>query len=357
MKDSGYDSNSAVIAHRASGYAPAVNGFENAGFVNMTVPQGAGALYSTTQDLLKWEQGLFGGKLLKAASLEKMTTPFKQNYAFGLFVDTVGGRKMIEHNGGIQGFNTDMQYFPEDKLTVIVLANVNGSAPGDIAKKLAALAHGETVKLTSERKEITLDPKVLGRLVGAYQMGPGMNMLITLDKNQLLSKLGNQQPVPIYPESETMFFTKVVDAELEFPSLNDKGMASQLILHQNGRDMPAKRLDEAEAKQIAGAAAAFAKRLEDQTADSRSEAALRGLIGELLAGKLALDAMGPNAQRQVALMRPMTAEMGSLQSMIFKGVGPAGPDIYTVKFEKGTLEYRIWIALDGKIDNANARIP
>ena len=84
MKDSGYDSNSAVIPHRASGYVFGKNGFENAGFVHMSIPQGAGALYSTTEDLLKWEQGLFGGKVLKAASLEKMTTPFKNNYAFGL---------------------------------------------------------------------------------------------------------------------------------------------------------------------------------------------------------------------------------------------------------------------------------
>jgi len=54
-------------------------------------PAGCGArLYSTTEDLLKWEQGLFGGRVLKAASLQKMTTPFKSNYAFGLQVQTAG---------------------------------------------------------------------------------------------------------------------------------------------------------------------------------------------------------------------------------------------------------------------------
>jgi CubicO group peptidase (beta-lactamase class C family) len=148
MKDSGYDSNSAVIAHRASGYVAGTRGYENAGFVHMSVPQGAGALYSTTEDLLKWEQGLFGGKVLKAASLEKMTTPVKNNYAFGLQVDTAGGHKVIEHGGGIEGFVTELEYYPDDKLTVVVLENVNGAAPpGEIAKKLAALALGETVKL------------------------------------------------------------------------------------------------------------------------------------------------------------------------------------------------------------------
>ena len=67
MRDSGYDSNSAVIPHRAAGYTFSNNHFENAGFVHMSVPYGAGALYSTTEDLLKWEQALFGGKVLTAA--------------------------------------------------------------------------------------------------------------------------------------------------------------------------------------------------------------------------------------------------------------------------------------------------
>ena len=68
MKDSGYDSNTAVIPRRAAGYMPSPTGPVNAGFVHMSIPHGAGALYSTTEDLLRWEQGLFGGKLLSAAS-------------------------------------------------------------------------------------------------------------------------------------------------------------------------------------------------------------------------------------------------------------------------------------------------
>src|SRR5580704_18443146 len=105
MKDSGYDSNSAIILHRASGYAPSAKGTIHAGYIDMSIPFSAGALYSTTEDLLRWEQGLMGGKLLSAASLAKMTTPFKNDYAFGLAVHAVNGHKVIEHGGGIEGFN------------------------------------------------------------------------------------------------------------------------------------------------------------------------------------------------------------------------------------------------------------
>jgi len=149
MNDSGYDSNSAVIPRRASGYAPSANGLANARYIDMSIPFSAGGLYSTTGDLLRWEQGLFGGKVISAASLGRMTTPFKDNYAFGLAVRTLNGQKVIDHNGGIEGFNTEMAYYPDDKLTVIVLGNLNGGAPGEIASKLASVAHGETVLLSS----------------------------------------------------------------------------------------------------------------------------------------------------------------------------------------------------------------
>jgi CubicO group peptidase (beta-lactamase class C family) len=361
MKDSGYDSNSAVIPNRASGYVylKDKNRYENAGFVHMTIPQGAGALYSTTENLLKWEQGLFGGKLLKPASLEKMTTVVKNDYAFGLQVQTTGGRKMIEHGGGIEGFNTELEYYPQDKLTVVVLGNVNGAAPGQIANKLAALQHGENVKVPGERKEISLDPKQLTRYVGAYQMTNGPVMLVTLDNNQLLSKLGNQQPVPIFAESPTMFFPKVVDAELEFTKDDDQGHPTLLTLHQNGRDMSATRLPDADYQRAAAAAAATAKRIKDQTPAPGSEAALRRMIEELGAGKPNYDQMSAglaNATRQqLPQLESTLKQLGALQSLTFKGVGPAGPDIYTAKFENGVLEYRIWLAPDGKIESATVR--
>jgi CubicO group peptidase (beta-lactamase class C family) len=141
MKDSGYDSNTAIIEHRAAGYSPGPAGPVNAGYVNMTVPSGAGALYSTTHDLLKWEQGLFAGKLLTPESLAKMTTPFKNNYGFGLVVRTTDGIKSIWHNGGIQGFNASLAYYPDSRITVAVLSNLNGVAPDAIVFKLGAVAN------------------------------------------------------------------------------------------------------------------------------------------------------------------------------------------------------------------------
>jgi len=240
MKDSGYDSNSAVIRQRAAGYAPGPSGPINAAFIHMSVPHAAGALYSTTEDLLRWEQGLFGGKLLSAASLEKMTTPFKENYAFGVFVQTRNGRKVISHGGGIEGFNTELAYYPDEKLTVAVLANLNGPSASEMVPRLAALALGDAVKLTSERKEIAIAPKLLAQYVGTYELAPAINMMITLDGDRLMAQLSGQARIPLFAESESEFFLKVVDAQIDFGK-DDQGKVTHLVLHQNGRDQKAVR--------------------------------------------------------------------------------------------------------------------
>ena len=240
MKDSGYDSNFAVIEHRAAGYTRSKDGPVNAGFINMTIPFSAGALYSTTEDLLRWEQGLFGGKVLKPASLAKMTTPFKEDYAFGLGVATKNGRKQIAHGGGIEGFNTSMTYFPEEKLVVIVLANINGPFADTIDNQLAQVIHGEKVVLAAERKEVSVSQDILRKYVGTYELAPDFSLVMTFENGQLMSQATNQNKNPLFAESESRFFLKVVDAQVEFFK-NDKGEVTHLLLYQGGREMKGMR--------------------------------------------------------------------------------------------------------------------
>jgi CubicO group peptidase (beta-lactamase class C family) len=240
MKDSGYDSNTAVIRSRAAGYTRGPGGLVNAGFVHMSIPFSAGALYSTTDDLLRWERGLFGGNVLSDASLTKMTTAFKSDYAFGLIVRVVNGHKVISHDGGIEGFNTYLAYYPENKLTVIVLSNVNGSAPDEMGPKLGAMVLGDAVRLTSERKEIVVPGPILAQYTGTYTLAPGFDLVITLESGQLMGQATGQGKLPLFAESETSFFLKVVDAQIDF-ARDGAGTVTSLTLHQGGRDAKAMR--------------------------------------------------------------------------------------------------------------------
>jgi CubicO group peptidase (beta-lactamase class C family) len=243
MNDSGYDSNSAIIERRASGYTNNGKTFLNADFVHMSIPHAAGALYSTTADLLRWQRGLYGNKLLRPESVRKMMTPFKDGYALGITIGESDNRKFVRHGGGIEGFNTELVYYPDTQITIAALSNVNGSGPSQIVSKLGPMAHGANVTLTSERKEIAVPAETLKKYVGTYSIAPNVTVMVRLDGNQLTTQVSGQPKTPAFAESETRFFLKVVDAQFEFSS-GPEGKVTHLMLYQNGREIKAQRVSD-----------------------------------------------------------------------------------------------------------------
>jgi hypothetical protein len=87
----------------------------------------------------------------------------------------------------------------------------------------------------AERTEIKVDPAILARYVGTYQLAPNFSVTFTLEGDQLMTQATNQPKFPVYPESQRRFFLKVVDAEAEFFT-DDKEQVSYVILHQGGAD-------------------------------------------------------------------------------------------------------------------------
>lgn len=132
-----------VIKLRATGYAWEGGKLRNGEYVSPTQPFSAGALISTVTDLAKWDAALYTEKLLKRASLEQMWTPEKLNdgkpltYGYGWGVDVYRTRKRVSHGGGINGFSTFISRFVDDKLTVIVLSNLEGGSAGRLADGIA----------------------------------------------------------------------------------------------------------------------------------------------------------------------------------------------------------------------------
>jgi CubicO group peptidase (beta-lactamase class C family) len=152
MKDTGLDEDDLVLPKRAQGYHPDKAGIVVARSESMSVPWAAGSMYSTTGDLLKWERALFDGKVLNADSLKLMTTAGKGNYGLGVGVSDKDGMKVVEHGGGIEGFNTHLTYVPDKKITIVVLSNVNGAAPGKMSGQLLDVMLGKPVAPAPEPK-------------------------------------------------------------------------------------------------------------------------------------------------------------------------------------------------------------
>jgi CubicO group peptidase (beta-lactamase class C family) len=102
---------------------------------------------------------------------------------------------------------------------------------------------GEVVPAAApkEHKEVTADPKIFDGYVGQYQLAPNFILTITREADQLYARATNQPKLPIFPESERDFFYKAVDAQITFET-DANGRATSLTLHQNGANLPAKRI-------------------------------------------------------------------------------------------------------------------
>ena len=91
-----------------------------------------------------------------------------------------------------------------------------------------------------ERKAVAVSPEILAQYAGVYEIQPGFDLAITLENGQLMSQATGQSKVPIYAESETSFFLKVVDAKIDFAK-DDKGAVTHLILTQGPNNVKAPR--------------------------------------------------------------------------------------------------------------------
>jgi D-alanyl-D-alanine carboxypeptidase len=94
--------------------------------------------------------------------------------------------------------------------------------------------------LAEERKAVAVDPAVFDALAGTYELTPAFSIAVTREWSQLFAQATGQPKSEIFPESETRYFLKVVDAEIEFVRGAD-GKVTGLILHQGGRDLPGTR--------------------------------------------------------------------------------------------------------------------
>jgi CubicO group peptidase (beta-lactamase class C family) len=364
MKNTGYDHYGTVLSKRAAGYIRTQNRYENAAYLDMTVPYAAGSLYSTVEDLFLWDQALYGEKILSAASKELMFKPNLENYGYGFGIRkaSLGPNKIavpvIEHNGGINGFSTTILRLVGDKRLIVLLDNTSQgryldgmalaitnilynqpyevpkqsiadtllpTALKDVAAALkqyrelkatrnseydfreaelntlgyqllqmkkvaeaieifklnveaypqaantydslgeAYLAHGDKeLAITNYKKSLELNPqkagatRVLASLtgtqqptnpdsklyqsyVGEYELAPNFIISITVEDGKLMGAPTVQSKAELYPTSATEFFLKVVDAQVTFVK-TEQGEVTQLILHQNGRNMPAKKI-------------------------------------------------------------------------------------------------------------------
>ncbi len=210
MTNSGVNKLDSILPMRAHGYGMNKKKVVNADYITMEWPFSAGSLYSTVDDLYQWERALYGTTVLTAASKTKMTTPGKNNYGYGLIIDSLEKHPHIWHNGIINGFSGSLNGYPADQVCVVVLANTlvlqNNTLPitDVIAEGLASILFDLPVETPYIHKEVPIDPSLLDKFVGKYNAGLTLEVIRKGDK--LYRHRDGSTDIELKPESNTKFF-------------------------------------------------------------------------------------------------------------------------------------------------------
>ena len=228
--------------------APGHNG-ELAKVPNFSEPTlaGAGALRSSANDMLTFLAAQLGFVKTPLAPAMEYTLATRRPKGssgdpLGWDVFTQHGRKIVWHNGGTFGYDSFVGFVPKSRVGVVVLSNTRSLAGVDDIGFHLLDTRDPLAAPPKTRHEMQVDPKVLDRYVGRYQLKPEVILTITHEGDGLFVQATNDIKIRLYPESEQDFFAKVVDAQISF-ALDGLSRAAQLTLHQFGQDKVARRIE------------------------------------------------------------------------------------------------------------------
>lgn len=209
---------------------------------------GAGAIRSTTNDMLKFAAANLkgdGGPLERAMAFAQKPRAPAGNAQIGLNWLTVkpGAETIVWHNGGTGGYRTYIGLVPARHVAVVVLTNSGGAGADDIGMHLLDPAVPLTPAPAAPKVHTAIDLSVdvLNRYPGVYELAPNFSITVTLNGSALMAQPTGQQMFRLWPESETDFFLKEVDAQMTFVRDGD-GKVTALVLHQNGANQTAKKV-------------------------------------------------------------------------------------------------------------------
>ena len=176
---------------------------------------------------------------MSRASVDLMFADHGHGYGFAWGIQTQFFRRQYVHAGGINGFSVQLSHYPDDDLTIIVLANIQAAPVQKIARDLAALYFG----VAGEERDMVLDAALLADYVGAYRLGPERILRVTQDGARLFIESDEQSQQELFARDDHNFFCKMIDWEVCFEA-DGVEQASRVILRRNGKEQSGARIVE-----------------------------------------------------------------------------------------------------------------
>jgi CubicO group peptidase (beta-lactamase class C family) len=212
---------------------------------------GAGGIRSTANDLMKLVAASLGDDkqpvvaAIHEAWKPRYGKPGQIGVGLGWHIARDGVTRF--HGGQTGGYTADIFIFQPKKLGVVVVCNTATDKTSQLAEKIIQSQFGMTPAPIAVRKAIKVAPEILKNYEGTYALSILFAITITVEDGKLMAQATGQDKAQIFPESETKFFYKVVDAQIDFEK-GKGGKVEKLVLHQGGQDVPGMKLPSLQAK-------------------------------------------------------------------------------------------------------------
>lgn len=222
MKNTGMSYNGEDKLYTSSGYTGYLDVFPVNDQIDLNGCFGAGSLYSTTEDLYKWDRALYTNKLLKSENLKKIFTgyiemgKYQPSYGYGWMITDGKLGKQIYHGGNVLGFTSNISRYPEKDMTIIILTNLGNSILNKLNDTLADISTGYSYSLPEPKNTINLDKKIIEKYTGTYKLQENSSIFtIKSDGNHLYYEINNEK-YELLPQTAKKFYMREADAQFEF---------------------------------------------------------------------------------------------------------------------------------------------
>ncbi len=223
MTETGTGNALKIIPRMSTGYHLAKDdSLVIAPYRNYSMLKGAGDMYATASDLLKWSKSFFSNDLLPEKQKELLFTPMivdpdqGRTYGYGWFIQNESQKKYF-HGGGTWGYSTYLAFYPEEKISIIILSNVSTLAVESMAENIGKIIYGLPFVLPTVEIPISDSSIDLGLYSGSYVSDSGkMNLSVMNKQEGLFVQLAGNPVFQVYPRGKHLFFGKKIEIELEF---------------------------------------------------------------------------------------------------------------------------------------------
>ena len=240
LRHTGYADAETLRSGRVAGYTIGGGQVRNVEFISPTIPDGAGGLVSTADDLFRWCRALAAGRVISRESVRQMMTPAAETsgpirYGLGVYVWTVHGDTMIGHTGQIPGFAAMVGYLPAQDVTIVALGNDDSFDARVVGRRLAAIAIGSPYP---DVVPVAMAAETLQALTGQYRIDESTVRTLTVKDGRLYAQRGSGSVLPLQVTAEGRLHFDPDELTYFVPVRDPSGRVVRLDYYQDGEGPP-----------------------------------------------------------------------------------------------------------------------